>query len=576
MTLRSLKRRVALLMDAVEDDYQVGILRGVSQAAEPTNLQLVCVAGGVVGDPTLDPRSQRNFLFDLLEPQQFEGVLALSGALGNQLGAAKFAQFLKRFSGRPIVNLGIEVPALHSISVDGAAGMRGVVSHLIQVHNHRRIAFIRGPVTSLEAEQRYAAYCAALADNGLALDPRLVLQGTWLRESGALAVRELLDERSVRVESINALAAANDYMALGALDALADRGISVPAEIAVTGFDDLDITRCAVPPLTTVRQPTGALGRDGLRRLVSLMNGAEEPLHSELVAQIVERRSCGCAKVEARLAARRASLQGRSFEAAIVERRTLICAELARVAHGALFGVGRGWEQRLLAALLNDLTGQGSSDFLPACDQIMVKLQRAGGELSVCQAVLATLRREVNECAADDGTVLALADDLFEAARALVSEFLVRVEISRKLQALLQVREFSQLSALLLGQTDLATLRNTFEERFRALGIPALALGLFTEPGVVTPTCLCLAAYGSARQKRVPETFRASDLGPPDLFTQERGALLVQPLLFEGAPMGIVTVALGALDITIFEQLREILGTGLRGFRLAALERAPR
>ncbi len=573
MTLRSLKRSVALLMDAVEDDYQVGILRGVSQAAEPTNLQLVCVAGGVVGDPALDPRSQRNFVFDLLEPQHFEGVLALSGALGNQLGAAEFARFLQRFSGRPIVNLGIEVPALHSISVDGAAGMRGVVSHLIRVHNHRRIAFIRGPVTSPEAEQRYAAYSAALEDNGIALDPRLVVQGSWLSESGALAVRELLDGRGVRVESVSAIAAANDYMALGALDALADRGITVPAEIAVTGFDDLDITRCAVPPLTTVRQPTEALGRDGLRRLVSLMNGAEEPLHVALVAEIVERRSCGCAKVEVRAQPRRASLHGRSFEAAIVERRTLICAELARVAHGALFGVGRGWEQRLLAALLNDLTGQGFSDFLPACDQILVKLQRAGGELSVCQAVLGALRREVKECAADDGAVLGLVDDLFEAAGALVSEFLVRVEISTKLQALAQVREFSQLSSLLLGQTELTALRVTFEERFRALGIPALALGLFTEPGAVTPDCLCLAAYSSARQKRVPETFRTSDLGPPDLFAQERGALLVQPLLFEGAAMGIITVALGSLEIAIFEQLREILGTGLRGFRLAASAR---
>jgi sigma-B regulation protein RsbU (phosphoserine phosphatase) len=574
MTLRSLKRRVALLMDAVEDDYQVGILRGVMQAAEPTNVQLVCVAGGVVGDPALDPRSQRNFLFDLLDARQFEGVLALSGALSNQVGVLDFAQFLGRFSGRPIVNLGVEVPALHSISVDGAAGMRDVVSHLIQVHNHRRVVFIRGPVSSLEAEQRYAAYCAALHDDGIALDPRLVLQGSWLRESGALAVRELFDERGVRVESVSAIAAANDYMALGALDALAERGISVPSEIAVTGFDDLDITRCAVPPLTTVRQPTEALGRDGLRRLVSLLNGAEEPLKSQLVAQIVERRSCGCAKVEARLDVRRASLHGRSFEAAIVERRTLICAELARVAHGALFGVGSGWEQRLLTALLNDLTGQGSSDFLPACDVTMVKLQRAGGDLNVCQAVLTTLRREVKECAADDSTVLARADELFEAARALVSEFLVRVEISRKLQAVSQLREFSQLSALLLGQDDLALLREKFEARFRALGIPALALGLFTEPGKVTPECLCLAAYSSARQKRVPETFRASDLGPRDLFAQDRGALLVQPLVFEGEPMGIVTVVLGTLEITIFEQLREIFGTGLRGFRLAASTRA--
>ena len=574
MTLRSMKRRVALLMDATEDDYQVGILRGISRAAEPTNVQLVCVAGGVVGDPNVDRRSQRNFVFDLLDARRFEGVLALSGALGNQLGVSEFARFLQRFSGRPIVNLGVTVPGMHSISVAGATGMRDVVLHLIRAHNHRRIAFIRGPATSEEAEQRFAAYRAALDESGIAFDSRLVLQGSWLRESGALAVRELFDERGMRVEAVSAIAAANDYMALGALDVLAERGISVPGDVAVTGFDDLEITRVAVPPLTTVRQPTEALGREGLRRLVSLMNGVEEPLSSELVAQIVERRSCGCANVGAQQRTRGAGNKGRSFESAIVERRTLICAELSRVAHGALFGAGAGWEQRLLAALLNDLTGQGPSAFIPAIDQIMVKLQRAGGSLSVCQAVLGVLRREIVECAAGDWDVLTRAEDAFFAARELLAESLVRAEISRKVETIAQLREFSQASSLLLGDTPLAKLREQFEVRFRALGIPAFALGMFEEPGKVSERCVCLAAYSSARRFRVPETFRASELGPSDLFAQDSGALLVQPLTFEGAPMGIATVMLSTLDLTLFEHLREILGAGLRGYHLASAARA--
>ncbi len=574
VTLRSLRRRVAFLMDATEDDYQVGILAGISRAAEPTNVQLVCVAGGVLGDPALDPRSRRNFAFDLLDPRQFAGIIALSGALSNQLGVRGFAEFLQRFRGRPIVNLGVEVPGMHSISVAGATGMRDVVLHLIKVHNHRRIAFVRGPAASEEAEQRYAAYRAALDESGIAFDPRLVLQGSWLRESGSLAVRELFDERGMRVEAVSAIACANDYMALGALDVLAERGISVPADIAVTGFDDLEITRVAVPPLTTVRQPTEALGREGLRRLVALMNGTEQPLSSELVAEIVERRSCGCAKIDAQQSALRGAPKGRSFEAAIVERRTLICAELARVAHGALFGVGAGWEQRLVAALLNDLTTQGPSAFVPTIDQMIIKLQRTSGNLSVCQAVLSLLRREILECASGDWDVIARVEDLFYAARELLAESMVRTEISRKNETLSQLREFARTSALLLGDTPLAELRRKFEESFRALGIPAFALGMFEEPGKVSDECLCIAAYSSARRFRIPEKFRASDLGPSELFAQDSGTLLVQPLIFEGVPMGIATVMLSTLDIAILEQLREMLGAGLRGFHLAA--RAPR
>lgn len=570
MTLRSLRRRVALLMDATEDDYQVGILRGISRAAEPNNVQLVCLAGGVVGNGSSDPRSRRNFLFDLIDVRQFEGIIALSGSLGTQLGVTGFSQFLQRFRGRPLVNLGVEVPGMHSISVAGAVGMRDVVRHLIKVHQHQRLAFVRGPVSSEEAEQRYDAYRAVLEENGIAFEPRLVLQGSWLRESGALAARELLDQRLTRAEAVTAIVCANDYMALGVLDALAERGIAVPGDIAVTGFDDIDVTRVAVPPLTTVRQPTEALGRDGLRRLVALMNGGEEPLASELVAQLVERRSCGCAKLDAQQSARRSAGKGRSFEAAIVERRMLICAELSRVAHGAFFGVGAGWEQRLLAALLNDLTAQGeASSFVPAIDQIVVKLQRTGGDLSVCQGVLGQLRREILECASEDWDVMARAEDLFYAARDLLAESVLRAEISRKVDTLQQLREFSQTACLLLSDASPSTLREHFETRFRALGIPAFALGMFEEPGKVTERCRTLAAYSSARRFRVPETFRTSDFAPTDLFAQESGTLLVQPLTYDGAPLGIATIMLGTLDIALFEQLREILGTALHGHQLA-------
>ncbi len=92
---------------------------------------------------------------------------------------------------------------------------------------------------------------------------------------------------------------------------------------------------------------------------------------------------------------------------------------------------------------------------------------------------------------------------------------------------------------------------------------------MFEEPGKVSDECVCLAAYSSARRFRIPGKFRASELGPTDLFAQDSGTLLVQPLIFEGVPVGIATIMLSTLDIAILEQLREMLGAGLRGFQLA-------
>lgn len=570
------KRKVAVLIDAIEDDYQAGLVRGVVRASVHGDAELVVLAGGVLDTVREDERSQRNFLFDLVEPKRFQGIVAFAGALGTRIGMESFATWSERFGETPQVNLGVESPGHHSIGVNGGTGMHEVVTHLIKVHGHRRLAFVRGPVTSREAEERYAAYRQALADNDIELDERLVVVGDWLRESGALAVSELFDSRVKRSEGVTAIVCANDYMALGALDAVRERGLAVPSDVAITGFDDIESIRGVVPPLTTVRQPLEALGRDGMLRLTSLMSGKTEPLSTSLGAQMVQRRSCGCTKLDLAPGSRREKASGRSFESTLMERRALLCAELARSAHGTLFGAGTGWEERLVAALVRDLTQRETSSFVSALERVLVNLQRAGGDLSACQAVLSVLRKGIQECAAGDYEVLGRANDIFDASRELIGESLIRSEILRKAHLSHQLRESFRLAATLAGASDLAVLRRDLEERARALGIATMSVGLFTEPGQVTKECVCLVGYSGSGRVDAQTTFDASEFAPREIFEGAKTTLLVQPLVFDGKPIGIVTTSFGSFDVMFYEQLREILGTGLHARRMALALRAQR
>ena len=565
MIVRSVKRRVALLMDAIEDEYQAGIVRGVARAIGHSNIALVCVAGGVVGDAEKDARCSRNFLFDLVEPQQFDGFIVLSGALGNGIGVARFAGWLERFRGAPIVALGVEVPGIHSIAVDGAAGMRAIVTHLVQAHGRRRIAFVRGPETSEEAQERYAAYRQALEENGVEPDPRLVAQGTWLRESGALAVREIFEARGLGSRPVDAIVAANDYMGLGALDELRSRGVDVPGEVALTGFDDVDASRSVAPPLTTVRQPVEALGREGLRRLVSLMNGTDEPMVSHMVAEVTQRRSCGCAKTRTSDAPPSPRVIRRTFEAAFVERRGIILAEMARAAQGVFVGAGNGWEERLSTALLRDALGEEPWAFSVAIDQTLTKVQRGGGDIAASAAILAALRRGVHACATEDLRVSSRADEVLDAARDLIGEWLVRAERLRANEIVHQLREFTGMATQLVGAPEASSVRGAFEARLRGLGVPSASIGLFAEPGRIGEDCVSLVGYANRRSLAGTERFRSKDLGHPEV----RGgddALLVQPLVFGAEPLGIATLAWGTLHEAVYEQAREILGTGLKAF----------
>jgi DNA-binding LacI/PurR family transcriptional regulator len=557
-------------MDAIEDDYQAGIVRGAASASQHANIELVCLAGGVVGDSRVDHRSQRNFLFDLVDANEFDGVLVLGGALSNQLGVTGFSEWMRRFSGLPMVSLGVELPTCHNIVVDGAPGMQQTLRHLIEAHNHRRIAFIRGPLTSFEAEERYAAYHQVLQEFGITEDPRLVLQGSWLRESGAAAVSELFDVRGMKVDAVSAIVAANDYMALGAMDALRERGIAVPGDVAVTGFDDVDAGKCAVPPLTTVQQPTEAMGREGLKRLVALMDGKDEPRLTRLPTTTVGRRSCGCAKATVLIQRRSPAKPGRPLEVAVIERRAVIFAELSRSARGSLVGAGPRWEERLLSALLADLSGTHDGAFLLAVDQLMAGLQRAGAELSQAQPVLTTLRRALQDCATGDQDSAARIDDVLDSARELVGEWLVRGETLRRIQVVEFLRGLGQVSGMLLAAQNGTSQRKAFEDNLRRLGIVGLSLGLFTEPGHASAQCLCLAGYEPSGRARPETHFRSADFATAGLFQQERAALLVQPLVYDSQPIGLLTFALGDQHGSVYEQMRETFAIALRGFRLAA------
>src|SRR6185369_3487359 len=218
---------------------------------ERRDVNLVIFAGGVLGAPA--PNGvHRNFVFDLCGPRNVDGVVALAGALGNHLGPAAVQALLAQWAPLPTVSVALALPGVPSLLVDEAAGMRQALEHLVVRHGCRRIAFIRGPAVNAEAERRYALYRKVLGEHGLDQDPELVCEGTFQKESGAAAIRALLDQRKV---DFDAVVACNDYMALAAIAALQERGVPVPTDVAVLGFDDLEDARFATPPLTTVRQP---------------------------------------------------------------------------------------------------------------------------------------------------------------------------------------------------------------------------------------------------------------------------------------------------------------------------------
>jgi DNA-binding LacI/PurR family transcriptional regulator len=194
--------------------------------------------------------------------------------------------------GVPFVLLGHSNGQLQcsTISVDNEAGAYKAAAHLLG-HGHPRIGIITGPENSPDNKGRLLGYQKALLDAGISLQQDMVVPGNFEYEGGQIAIHKLLEGNSPPT----AVLAANDEMAIGAIDAAQRRSLRVPEDLAVIGFDDIQMSALTHPSLTTVRQPMQLLGEEAVKLLFDrLQNSNGLPRHDVLDTKLMVRQSCGC------------------------------------------------------------------------------------------------------------------------------------------------------------------------------------------------------------------------------------------------------------------------------------------
>ncbi|WP_392672359.1 LacI family DNA-binding transcriptional regulator [Streptomyces sp. LN785] len=191
-----------------------------------------------------------------------------------------------------------EIDHLDHIVVANADGERELARHLIEDHGLRRLAFIGGEVESPDAEARFRGFQQACRDAGLPVPDAPDLRAEMMTQAEGARTAEALLDRTADLgehERPQAMLFANDQMAVGALRALERRGVRVPEDIAVTGFDGIPLSRIVRPSLTTVRQPIRQLGEQAVELLVQRLRDRERPPASLMLpVSLARRASCGC------------------------------------------------------------------------------------------------------------------------------------------------------------------------------------------------------------------------------------------------------------------------------------------
>ncbi|ARQ68666.1 LacI family DNA-binding transcriptional regulator [Streptomyces marincola] len=245
---------IGVLVNDIADPF-FGIMAGAvqSEIGQATRkLAIVCNTGG-------SPERELTYL-TLLQRQRASAVVLTGGAVEDAAHGAALATRLRRLDaagsrvvlcGRPPLATEEDGPHPLALTFDNRGGARRLTEHLLSL-GHRRLGYLSGPAARTTTRHRLEGHRAAMAAAGLAADAeRLTTHGGYDRASGYDGTLELLR----RDPDLTAILAANDTVALGVCAALRDRGLRIPQDVSVTGFDDLPFAVDAVPALTTVRLP---------------------------------------------------------------------------------------------------------------------------------------------------------------------------------------------------------------------------------------------------------------------------------------------------------------------------------
>jgi LacI family transcriptional regulator/LacI family repressor for deo operon, udp, cdd, tsx, nupC, and nupG len=270
------RRLIGLVIPEIGNPHFADIVRGVEDAAYAEKFAvMLCNAD--------DNLEKERFYFDILRAESVDGVIVppiqdsdpvLLEALANKLPLIAIDRRLKNLS-------------VDSISVDNRHGAEAAVEHLIS-RGYRSIAHIAGPQLNFTSRERKAAWSNTLVRHGLMPRKEHIWWGTNQHESGVAGAESLLSLRN----RPRAIFVANNLMAAGALEVISRRGLKVPDDIAIVGFDDPPWAKWLRPALTTVRQPTHEMGRLAFSLLLRRLNDPKASVqHIVLPTELMIRES---------------------------------------------------------------------------------------------------------------------------------------------------------------------------------------------------------------------------------------------------------------------------------------------
>lgn len=283
-------KRIAFFIGQILHDYQMDIIRGVSDEASQKGYRVEIFSNfGTYGENFLHAEGEKNIM-NLPYLQEYDAIIVAPDTFDISGMYESLSEKILQEASCPVVSLRCEDANFYNVLIDDEKAMETMVEHLITTHDMRRICFMTGRMELVDAKRRLQGYRNVMEAHNLLVTDHMIFEGDYWRDKGEAAVDWFL----AGGEYPEAIVCANDFMAISVCEALQSKGIRIPGDICVTGFDHIDEAKYYNPSLTSVVVQSETMGRAAVEILTNLFEGRVQEQYVYVPVGISYGGSCGC------------------------------------------------------------------------------------------------------------------------------------------------------------------------------------------------------------------------------------------------------------------------------------------
>lgn len=538
-------KRIGFILGTIHSGSALKLWHKLASKAGENDGSFFVFPGGKLDKKTEDGKL-RNKIYSLVNSENLDGLISWASSISGEVPSEKLESFHHQFEKIPYVTIGQKIGNHPFVGFDAYTGTKALVEHIIKVHGARKIAFIRAPAAHTSANDRYRGYIDALKEAEIETSEKTLVSDNFSWDEGEKAIKQLCEERGlVPGRDFDAVVCSSDMMAFSAEAYLKMKGIRIPKDVIICGFNDSAESRFSVPSFSTVHMPHTELGYSAYEMITGLLAGKSDIKDKLLPTYPVIRESCGCGTLKSLV-----SVDSRLK----IKSREQLFEENCRIFH---FTPEKGHEK--LDPSLDALFENDRSKFL---DLVTARLEHHfenGGEFSSVITAINLLKNAT--CFASE-----YIEKLVRYLLVMVPKIQERVSISSRYNSDKISNIVGKLQNDLFAVHTRAELISVLKTNLAQLGIKSCSVVLKEDDEFSH----YIGGFNCADEIHTEEIRFPSKLLVPGKYSGEYdyGVYIVQPLFAGGQEYGYIIMNYVECAGSVYEELRTTVSSALQSIFL--------